>query len=42
VGWRGRRAAILAILGFLLVVFTFLGVNLLAGGKHTYTSLLVG
>jgi len=42
VGWRGRRAAVLAIVGFLLVVFTFLGVNLVAGGKHSYTSLLVG
>jgi cytochrome c-type biogenesis protein CcsB len=39
VGWRGRRAAILAIVGFILVVFTFLGVNLVAGGLHTYASL---
>ena len=36
---RHRRTA---IVGFLLVVFTFLGVNLVAGGKHSYTSLLVG
>ncbi len=28
VGWRGRRAAIWAILGFASVLFTFLGVNL--------------
>lgn len=27
VGWRGRRAAIWAILGFVSVLFTFLGVN---------------
>ena len=27
VGWRGRRAAVWAILGFVSVVFTFLGVN---------------
>jgi cytochrome c-type biogenesis protein CcsB len=27
VGWRGRRAAVWAILGFASVLFTFLGVN---------------
>jgi cytochrome c-type biogenesis protein CcsB len=31
-GWRGRKAAILAIIGFCLVLFTFLGVSLLRGG----------
>jgi len=37
-GWTGRRTAILAIAGFALVVFTYLGVNLgLTGeGLHTY------
>ncbi|MBI5420558.1 MAG: c-type cytochrome biogenesis protein CcsB [Deltaproteobacteria bacterium] len=39
VGWRGRKAAILAILGFCAVLFTFLGVNLLLPGLHTYSSL---
>lgn len=34
VGWRGRRAAILAIIGFLILVFTFLGVNFLFKGHH--------
>ena len=29
VGWRGRRAAIWAIIGFASVLFTFLGLNLL-------------
>ena len=38
VGWRGRRAAIFAILGFLCLLFTFLGVNLLLGGQHTFKS----
>ena len=38
VGWRGRRAAIFAILGFLCLLFTFLGVNLLLGGLHTFKS----
>jgi cytochrome c-type biogenesis protein CcsB len=36
VGWRGRKAAIMAIVGFLAVLFTFLGVNLLLPGLHTY------
>jgi cytochrome c-type biogenesis protein CcsB len=34
VGWRGRRSAILAILGFVLILFSFLGVNVLLGGHH--------
>ena len=38
VGWRGRKAAIMAIVGFLAVLFTFLGVNLLLPGLHTYAS----
>jgi cytochrome c-type biogenesis protein CcsB len=36
VGWRGRRAAILSIVGFAVLVFTFLGVNLLLSGLHAY------
>jgi cytochrome c-type biogenesis protein CcsB len=31
VGWRGRKAAVLAILGFCLVLFTFLGVKVVKG-----------
>jgi cytochrome c-type biogenesis protein CcsB len=38
VGWRGRKAAIMAIIGFLAVLFTFLGVNLLLSGLHTYSN----
>jgi cytochrome c-type biogenesis protein CcsB len=34
VGWRGRRSAIMAILGFAVVLFTFLGVNFLLQGHH--------
>ncbi len=37
VGWRGRKAAIMAIAGFLAIIFTFLGVNLLLPGLHTYS-----
>jgi len=36
VGWRGRRAAYLAIVGFCFVLFTFLGVNLILEGLHSY------
>ncbi len=35
-GWRGKRAAILAIIGFCILLFTFLGVNLLMQGLHSY------
>ncbi|MBI5191764.1 MAG: c-type cytochrome biogenesis protein CcsB [Nitrospirae bacterium] len=35
-GWRGRKAAYLAVAGFLIVIFTFLGVNLLLPGKHAF------
>ncbi|MCX8117373.1 MAG: c-type cytochrome biogenesis protein CcsB [Desulfobacterota bacterium] len=38
VGWRGRKAAIMAIVGFFSVLFTFLGVNLLLPGLHTYAN----
>jgi cytochrome c-type biogenesis protein CcsB len=34
IGWRGRRAAIMAIIGFAVIVFTFLGVNFLLQGHH--------
>jgi len=34
VGWRGRRAAWLAILGFSAVLVSFLGVNLFMKGHH--------
>ncbi len=33
-GWRGRRSAIMTIVGFLVMVFTFLGVNFFLGGHH--------
>ena len=35
-GWRGRRTAVLAIAAFILVLFTFAGVNLLLPGLHSY------
>ncbi len=37
-GWHGRAAAIFAIIGFLFVLFTYLGVNLVLSGLHSYGS----
>ncbi|WDP88176.1 MAG: cytochrome c biogenesis protein CcsA [Desulfobacter sp.] len=33
-GWRGRKSAIMSIVGFAIIIFTFLGVNLILGGHH--------
>jgi len=35
-GWRGNKTAILSIIGFCAVVFTFLGVNYILAGLHSY------
>ncbi len=35
-GWRGRRAAYFAIIGFAIVLFTFFGVTYLLPGLHAY------
>jgi len=35
-GWRGKKAAILSIVGFIAVLFTFFGVNLLLEGLHAF------
>jgi cytochrome c-type biogenesis protein CcsB len=35
-GWKGRTSAYFAILGFLLVIFTYLGVSYLLPGLHSY------
>ncbi|MEQ1642757.1 MAG: cytochrome c biogenesis protein CcsA [Pyrinomonadaceae bacterium] len=35
-GWTGRSSAYFAIVGFLLVVFTYLGVSYLLPGLHSY------
>lgn len=37
-GWKGRKIAIVAVLGFIAVIFTYLGVNLLLSGLHSYGS----
>jgi cytochrome c-type biogenesis protein CcsB len=36
-GWRGKRAAVLSIIGFLIVLFTFFGVNFLLKSLHTFS-----
>jgi len=35
-GWKGHRAAWLSVIGFLAVLFTYFGVNLLLSGLHSY------
>lgn len=35
-GWKGKAAAILALIGFVTFVFNFVGVNLYVGGLHSY------
>ncbi|MBW1779552.1 MAG: c-type cytochrome biogenesis protein CcsB [Deltaproteobacteria bacterium] len=39
VGWQGRRAAIMSIVCFGVLIFTFVGVSLLMGGYHSFSSL---
>ncbi len=39
VGWRGRRSALMSIGCFLILVFTFIGVNFLMEGYHSFESL---
>jgi cytochrome c-type biogenesis protein CcsB len=39
VGWRGRRAAIMSIICFCILVFTFIGASLWLGGYHSFSSL---
>ena len=41
-GWRGKRAALLALVGFALVMFTFLGVSVLLGGHHAFRGVPTG
>jgi ABC-type transport system involved in cytochrome c biogenesis permease subunit len=34
-GWMGKKIAVLSVIGFLAVIFTYFGVNLLPG-LHSY------
>jgi cytochrome c-type biogenesis protein CcsB len=35
-GWKGKRSAVVAIIGFLAALFTYFGVNYLLAGLHSY------
>lgn len=37
-GWRGRHSAVIAVVGIVVVLFTYLGVNYLLPGLHAYAS----
>lgn len=37
-GWRGRKTALISVLGFFVVIFTYLGVNLVISGLHSYAT----
>jgi cytochrome c-type biogenesis protein CcsB len=38
-GWRGRRAAVIAIVGLASFWFNFVGINLLVSGLHSYAGV---
>lgn len=37
-GWKGRKTALISIAGFFVVIFTYLGVNLVISGLHSYAT----
>ncbi|MCF8142469.1 MAG: c-type cytochrome biogenesis protein CcsB [Deltaproteobacteria bacterium] len=39
VGWQGRRAAVMSIVCFGVLIFTFVGASLLMGGYHSFSSM---
>ncbi|GGF87597.1 cytochrome c biogenesis protein CcsA [Paenibacillus abyssi] len=38
-GWQGHRSAWLAVIGFVIVMFTLIGVNLIIAGLHSYAGV---
>jgi len=38
-GWRGRRAAVIGLVGFAAFLINFFGVNLFASGLHSYAGV---
>ncbi len=36
IGWRGKKAAILSIVGFAVVIFAFFGVTMILKGRHVF------
>lgn len=37
-GWKGKRAAIIAIIGFATFLFSYYGINLFGSGLHSYAT----
>jgi len=37
-GWKGKKIALVSILGFLSVIFTYFGVNFILSGLHSYAT----
>jgi ABC-type transport system involved in cytochrome c biogenesis permease subunit len=37
-GWKGKRAVMLSLIGFLSVIFTYFGVNFILAGLHSYAT----
>ncbi|MBF0539635.1 MAG: c-type cytochrome biogenesis protein CcsB [Nitrospirae bacterium] len=35
-GWRGKKVAVVSVVGFITVIFTYLGVNIFLSGLHSY------
>ncbi|MFC5448042.1 cytochrome c biogenesis protein CcsA [Paenibacillus aestuarii] len=38
-GWQGKRSAWLSVIGFIVVMFTLVGVNLVIAGLHSYAGV---
>ncbi|HEY0826749.1 MAG TPA: cytochrome c biogenesis protein CcsA, partial [Bacilli bacterium] len=38
-GWHGSKSSWLAVIGFLIVLFTLIGVNLVLAGLHSYAEI---
>ncbi|TDF99308.1 cytochrome c biogenesis protein CcsA [Paenibacillus piri] len=38
-GWQGKKSAWLAVIGFMVVMFTLIGVNLVIAGLHSYAGV---
>lgn len=38
-GWQGSKTSMIAVIGFIVTIFTYLGVNLFLSGLHSYGSM---
>lgn len=38
-GWKGRSAAAVALVGYVTMLFNFIGVNMFIAGSHSYAGL---